>query len=1014
MTNSAVAAFRHIEGFYAPVSEDIPRSVQESFSALDFEARFLALLALSTLNSAGLPGVTIGRSPGLGEWISLLRDLRTRLGNADPDTTGHRVAQALNEALAHYDQGIPGAPPELRATKNLRDHVSHGGAIPDGLSPVVDTLVRAISGIIADCLSDAELSLIDDGSQEQRPVFTWGDTDVCLWPFMYVKPDGSWHIYARFTGNSPDYLTFGTPNYRSNPSNEALIDSLRMLLKPKRAPQDPLETFRAEVENDLMAFADVACAPPQHFDHCHGFGYEWGKSVSEGTQPRRDYFRLGPDGPEWQDEQGWVPYRAYLRKLTNWPIVASRLRHKLEEIERQFAEEETKQLGWGPDVSTHREAHVRVTEYDGGNPRKKSFSQLIDDVDADLGVETGQTQVFFVNGEAGIGKTRAMVKAARNRAREVEQYCGSERGTLPLFLYVRSTGRVLDDLDAAVNNAVAHTQILTEERVKTLCRKGLIALLIDGFDELLGGAAYSHAIDSLQGWLNALGGRGVLVISARSSYYMNQYRSSVQRASKAGNASVRHSIAEVLRWTPVEITSFLSDYGVPTYRFERLPDGDRKLLGLPFFARAFAEMCRSGAYKESETGTPSFTDRLLNHYLAREERKLAYAADSNSGLLNREELRHTFEYVAEIMVDGREREIDSSDLEFAAAMALGMADVNNLDDREGLRERLQVLCGLATDSGTRGPTRFRFQHEVFFDNFLAGIVVRHLQAGRVAAFQRLMSRSEWRAATVSGVVAAVDTGLLIDSLIGFRLTDIQSTSAPRDTIATNLGAIWAEVIRTAAEMPNGPIADAAFTDPLDLSRTKVGDATLINCRLESLTLPAGSGWQLRLEGTSVKKVTASAEQTDLTGLRGVRHRDLVELLFRPSNYYDRRPDILQALHTRGAEVIDAPEPSSAEVPVRVEAVRHYLKNLVEYASSTLILKDNHQPDDQRLKWTQAYPGEWKPFVDSLTKTELARLEKFSAKGSRKVKLRLQFGPANILDEKSEDPQIGNFWAAVKS
>ncbi|MFG3294467.1 hypothetical protein ACGF3G_37400 [Streptomyces sp. NPDC048179] len=980
--------------------------MQESFSALDFEARFLALLALSTVRASGLPHVRIGRSPGLGEWISLLRDLRSRLNETEPGSPGQRVAQAITDALVLYDEGIPEAPPGLRATKNLRDHVSHGGAIPDGLSPVVDALVRAVSDIIAKCLSDAVLTLTDDGDQELRPAVTWDDTDVSLWPFMYAKPDDSWYVYARYTGNRPDYLAFAAANYRAQPDNEGLVTSLDLLLKPKREPQDPREVFRAEVENDLKAFTDVVGAPPQYFDHQHGFGYEWGKSVSEGTQQRRDYFRAGPDGPEWQDEQGWVPYRTYLRKLTNWPIVASRLRHKLEEVERQLAQEETDQLGWQPDVSNHREAHVEVTEYDGGNPRRKSFSQLIDDVDADLGVETGQTQVFFVNGEAGIGKTRAMVKAALNRAREVERV----QGDRPLFLYVKSTGRVLDDLDAAVNHAVALTQNLTAERVKVLCGKGLIALLIDGFDELLGGAAYSDAIDSLQDWLNALGGRGVLVVSARSSYYMNQYRSSVQRASKAISASVRHSIAQVLRWTPTEIVSFLSDYGVPAAQFERLSTGDRELLGLPFFSRAFAEMCRSGDYEESDAQGPSFTDRLLNHYLAREERKLAYHTGGAATLLNRDELRHTFEHVAEIMVDGREREIDSSDLEFAAATAL---DIDDLDDREGLRERLQVLCGLATDSATRGPTRFRFQHEVFFDNFLAGIVGRHLRADRVAAFQRLLSRSEWRTGTVSGVVAAVDTGVLIGALTGVRLPDVQSSSSSRDTVANNLGALWSEVIRKTAEMPDHPIVDATFTSPLDLSHTKAGHASLVNCRLESLTLPAGTGWKLQLDRTRVKKIAAGAEQTDLSGLRGVRHGDLVELLFRPSHFFYRRPDILEALRTRGVGIIDAPGTASAVVPVRVEATRHYLKNLVEYASSTLILKDNQQPDDHRLKWTQEYPDEWKPFLERLKEAKLARPEKFSAKGSRKIKLRLQFGAANILDEESEVPQIQDFWAAAK-
>ncbi|MFD0718729.1 hypothetical protein [Streptomyces globosus] len=306
MNRTAVEAFRRMESAYAPRSPELSRSVQESLSALDFEARFLALLGLSAVRASGLPHIDIGRSPGLGEWISLLRDLRARLRETDAGSPGQRIAEAITQALALYDGGIPEAPQELRATKNLRDHVSHGGAIPDGLSPVVDALVRAISDIIAKCLSDAVLTLTDGGSQELQPVVAWGGTGVSLWPFIYTRPDGSWYVYARYTGNQPDYLAFGGANYRSRPSDTDLIASLDLLLKPKRKPDDLREIFRAEVEVDLMAFADVVGTPPQYFDHLQGFGYEWGKSVSEGTQLRRDYFRVGPDDGVPQIQNFWA------------------------------------------------------------------------------------------------------------------------------------------------------------------------------------------------------------------------------------------------------------------------------------------------------------------------------------------------------------------------------------------------------------------------------------------------------------------------------------------------------------------------------------------------------------------------------------------------------------------------------------------------------------------------------------------------------------------------------------
>ncbi|MGY0459797.1 NACHT domain-containing protein [Kitasatospora sp. cg17-2] len=1000
-----------MEGFYAP-EPGTARSVPESFSALDFEVRFLALLATSTLRASGRSVPPIGRSPGLGEWISLLRDLRSRLNSAGDNTAVRHVGQAVTEALFGYDGGIPDAPSGLRSTKQLRDHVSHGGAVPPGLSMTVDALVRKTSDIVASCLANATVSLTSTIDPELRPAFLWSDSEVGLWPFLYAKADNSWHVYSRFVGNDPSFLAFGTPGYRSTVSGGPLTASLDQLLKP-RYLSEPREAFRRDVQSDLEAFSDLVAPPPECFDHEHGFGYEWGKSTSEGTEHRRDYFRLGPDGPQWQHEDGWLPYRVYLRRLANWSVVAARLRHTLERIERRITDEETNQLGWKPEIAAQREARVQVTDYDGTNPQQQQFSALIDGVDDDLGVEKGETQVVFVNGEAGIGKTRAMVRAARDRALEVERNQGNERGDLPLFLYVQSTGRVLDGLDAAVNDAVVLTQNLDEDRVKSLCRNGLLALLIDGFDELLGGAAYNDALDSLKDWLNALGGRGVLVVSARSSYYVNQYRSSVQRA-KGGNAAVRHRIAEVLRWTPSEIRSFLNDHGVPASRFQNLSIGDKELLGLPFFARAFAEMCLAGDYDEDSNTPSSFTERLLDHYILREERKLTPAAGSASSLLDHSELRRTFEYVAEIMADNHEREVDSAELETAAAIALGLDDVEELDNREGLRDRLQVLCGLAAGSTTNGPTRFRFQHELFFDHFLAGIATRYLDEQYLTVFHRLLSRSEWRTATVNAVVAAVDPARIVGALADFPSESTRQAEGFHDSVlAANLGSLWSAVIRITQAVPSTPVLGATFADPLDLTDVEANNVKLVDSRVDKLVLPTTASWQIRLDGTHVKKITTGEGKSNLTGLSGVVHKEVVELYVRPTHYHTRRQEILDALLSCGAAVIDAPEPSSETASTLAEASRHYLKHLTEHAQSTLILREDHQPEDHRLKWTQEYDGEWRRFIGELLDSDLARPENLAAKGSKKVRLRLNLGAAIILDESSEDARVHSFWERVK-
>ncbi|MFJ8438848.1 hypothetical protein [Kitasatospora griseola] len=99
-------------------------------------------------------------------------------------------------------------------------------------------------------------------------------------------------------------------------------------------------------------------------------------------------------------------------------------------------------------------------------------------------------------------------------------------------------------LTAARDHAAPETRNLTYSVVETLCRNGVLALLVDGFDELVGGAGFNDAVGDLQPWLTTLNGRDVLIVSARSSYYENQFRESLRRAEELGER-VHHRIAEI-------------------------------------------------------------------------------------------------------------------------------------------------------------------------------------------------------------------------------------------------------------------------------------------------------------------------------------------------------------------------------------------------------------------------------------------------------------------------------------
>lgn len=1005
-----------MEASYAPVTSGRPRSVHEGFSVLDFELRFLTLLASAATRAAGAPAPAIGRSPGLGEWTGYLRRAQQQLENCQ-SVSASRVGQAIADVLSLYDRGVPNAPQELRNIKRLRDHISHGGPLPTGQNELatLDELVQAISDTIAGCLSDAELRLHegDRNSSELRPSIIWGQDEVTLWPFIYVTTNGTWHLYSRFRGASPTYLSFGGDRVSATPSDEAIHAALHPLLKAKSQDDVTLQHFVNDVERDLRGFADDD-SELVYSDHEQGFEYYWSKATGEGTgtQPRRDYFRLGPNNTrQWRAESDWVPFSDYMRMLANWQVVATRLRQKLEQIETQLATEERESLGWASRERTTRMAKVVVSDMDGSHSEPPcTFAELIDGVDEDLQANRGQTQVVFINGEAGIGKTRAMVDAAKSRARAVEQ--ALEEGNpsdLALFLYVRSTGQVLDSLPTVVSSAVASTRNLTDAGVKALCRNGLMTLLIDGFDELLGGVGYSDAIGSLRPWLNELGGRGVVVVSARSSYYMGQYRSSVERANEQGMALVRHRIAEVQRWSPEDVLSFLDEYDVPREDLNRLSEHDRQLLGLPFFARVFAEIAL--APDESDIESDTLTELLLNKYVAREERKLM-TGQTDAALLSSSELRRMFEYVAEFMASNEEREADISELEIAAESAI--EEELSSPGRRHLKQRLPVLCGLTAASDDTSASRFRFQHELFFDQFLAGAASHYLLNGQINLFRAMLQQSHWRSATIAGVVASAGANSTIQAINGFRPNSAGTSQHIESTVAaTNLGALWSAVIQETKQMPDADIVDAVFADELDLSRVRFTSSRMVGCELSSLVLPTTPGWQLRLDKTKIKKIRVSGSPSDLSGLRGVCHADLVELLL-PNVLLDRKDEILDGLRKYGSEVADAEAEGELRPSIDVLAARHFLTSLARRVEKSVILRRDHQPEDSRLKWPRDYgPDAWKKFVTDLESSGLATLERFSASGEPKTRLRLRCSAATILANDGARPGVYEYWERLE-
>jgi hypothetical protein len=211
------------------------------------------------------------------------------------------------------------------------------------------------------------------------------------------------------------------------------------------------------------------------------------------------------------------------------------------------------------------------------------------------------TKVVFVNGDAGVGKTRVLQELVRRQAD------GYLKGTVKnLFLYVDAQGRALARLDEALATELQDLRArLTYHAVPTLVRNGILTIIVDGFDELLGVLGYEDAFSSLRRFLDQLDGRGALLASARSTYYQQEFLSRTVRAD---------FVARQILIDPVAIQPWEDE------QFEQFVERKTASLGLSESAAfGFANSMRQ-AFQNAENiqfkTKPFFVDRIADLILS--------------------------------------------------------------------------------------------------------------------------------------------------------------------------------------------------------------------------------------------------------------------------------------------------------------------------------------------------------------------------------------------------------------
>ncbi|WP_328711478.1 hypothetical protein [Nocardia salmonicida] len=1004
---TALQRYAQFESSYRPRVGTDELTLHEQLAATDFMLRFVTMCAAAALRAADPNHVRLNRSPGFGGYISALTwaQQQLRAVGASNQTLNVYVLKVIQGALEAVQSGN-GKHQEFGTLKKLRDHIAHGGSIPEDkdlkqawkvrVQTAADALSAAITSFLAD--SDDVTGVSDEGLKHLELVWPQGNR-LELWPFVCADSSDNWCVFSSYTGGTPYYIRRDNHDVRVAGRSENLIVALNEAVVP-RAEDKSLPNFVGELRDDLEGFRDPD-TEPYHHEVSGVVNILWIRATSDDPEERSDLFRLGEgDRREWQDNFGnWVSYPLFLRQIANWPAVARSTRQRLEKIERKLIEDEQENLDWSPGTDSMIQPFVDVTNLQGTREKSGpiSFDELRQQIDDRLKVRGSQTRIFFISGEAGIGKTRTLISTALKRSLlvEVEDTADSSNDRLPLFLYVRSTGQVLSSLSTVVNDAVAYTRNLNEKSVQTLCRNGLIALFVDGFDELLGGVGYDNALGSLKPWIEALGGRGVIVVSARSSYYLNQYRSSLDQNQ---NLSVEHRVAEFKRWTPAQINKFIEFHSLPLSGLNSLSADDRKLLGLPFFARVYVE-----AVKRGNLGVSPLPDVIVDQYLTREASKLNEGSGDQRPLLNTEELRSVFENLALLMAEYGEREIPLQELQYATQMAIG----DELDTRRGLANRLTVLCGIAVAGGNDTDRRFAFQHEIFFDIFLADITMSDINSAEDAV--GALGRMQWRSATAARI-ARLAPDISRRVLTSTPVRTAAEQSEPSAAIRSNIGLLWESLLHRSDALVEATISGATFED-VDLTGIEVLRLEFAGCIFRTLTLPpAGNTWDLRFINCTISTLQIRRSNRPLQGISAFDNNTVLQILDQDS-HTDKPSGIAAKLHDLGAPV--EYEKQSSVYAYRTEAMDFYLSNLRLRADTLYITEKGHRPVESHAKWTGEYgPDLWSEFINTLLHTNCAALKPLSASGQKILRVKFNISIDTLRRKDQQDPRVAGFWKIV--
>jgi hypothetical protein len=410
------------------------------------------------------------------------------------------------------------------------------------------------------------------------------------------------------------------------------------------------------------------------------------------------------------------------------------------------------------------------------------------------------TGLFFVKADAGAGKTTLLREATVMQA---ERYLKNESNFL--FFYVPAQGRELSNLRDAFSGELDELHaVFARDAIATLARNGVLVPVVDGFDELLGTAGYTGAFSSLQSLLTELGGRGTLVVSARSAFYDVEF--SRRTGGRPSGGDMKITTVDLQPWSEQQLRDYLvrdragSSAAVIAEALQRLSESDRQLLTRPFFASQFEIFV---AQKSGDLGDVGLLEHLITAYIEREAEKIVNA--NGDPVLSPDGHRYLFELVVSEMWENETRQLSESDLVTIADLVSEEFKLES-DQATQLKAKVTSYAGFQPRRGAhQSQAAFELEHEVYFD-YLLGCALQRLL--RESQFDELL-RSLDHAILPEPVAAAAVRVLEGESNLSPKLLHC-SMGITFDNRRRNLGGLMLAYARELPPLSDVTVQNLAF------------------------------------------------------------------------------------------------------------------------------------------------------------------------------------------------------------